>query len=78
MPSLLRTSYDSAYLPSIALALSTLKTLKPATRAQLQKDYLVEDDEIRLEVRERVERLHEGVRGLEGQEDEFDNTSSDD
>ena len=43
-------------------------------RAQLHKDYLLEDDELRVEVRERLERLEEGVRGLEGQEDEMDDS----
>ena len=68
MPSLMRTSYDSQYLPTIAASLETLKSLKPSTRAQLHKDYMLEEDELRVEVRERLERLHEGVRGLEGEE----------
>ena len=75
MPSLMRTSYDAQYLPHISQALHCLKTLKPSVRAQLLKDYLLEDDEIRVEVRERLERLEEGVRGLETQEDELDDSS---
>jgi hypothetical protein len=72
LPSLLRTSYDSQYLPTIDHALQTLKTLKPQTRAQLHKDYILEEEELRTEVRERLERLYEGVRGLEGEEEDED------
>ena len=40
-------------------------------RAQLTKDYALEDDELRHEVRERLERLCEGLRMLEeGDDDE--------
>lgn len=47
--------------------------LKPSVRQQLSKDYLLEDDEIRGDVREKLTRLLEGVRMLETGED----TSSD-
>ena len=50
--------------------MQTLKTLKPQTRAQIHKDYVMEEEELRTEVRERLERLYEGVRGLEGEEED--------
>ena len=40
--------------------------MKPAVRAQLSKDYMLEEDEIRGDVREKVTRLCEGIRMLEG------------
>ena len=52
----------------VGASLETLKCLKPSTRAQLHKDYMLEEDELRVEVRERLERLYEGLRGLEGEE----------
>lgn len=70
LPSLTRTCNDSRYLPHVEQALECLKTLKPAVRAQLSKDYALEDDEIRSEVRERLENLSEGLRMLEGEEDD--------
>lgn len=72
MPSLLRTSFDSRYLPVLERSLNDLKQLKPAVRAQLSKDYMIEEEELRGEVRERVDRLCEGVRALEGEEPEED------
>ena len=77
LPTLLRTSYDSQYLPTIDAALQTLKTLKPQTRAQIHKDYVMEEEELRTEVRERLERLYEGVRGLEGEEEDEGEDQSD-
>jgi len=57
--------------------LQTLKTLKPQTRAQIHKDYVMEEEELRTEVRERLERLYEGVRGLEGEEEDEAEDQSD-
>jgi hypothetical protein len=48
--------------------------MKPALRAQLSKDYMLEDDEIRGDVREKLSHLYEGLRMLETAED----SSSDD
>ena len=58
--------------------MQTLKTLKPQTRAQIHKDYVMEEEELRTEVRERLERLNEGVRGLEGEEEDEGEDQSDD
>ena len=57
--------------------MQTLKTLKPQTRAQIHKDYVMEEEELRTEVRERLERLYEGVRGLEGEEEDEGKDQSD-
>ena len=57
--------------------MQTLKTLKPQTRAQIHKDYVMEEEELRTEVRERLERLYEGVRGLEGEEEDDEGDQSD-
>jgi hypothetical protein len=69
MPSLLRTNYDSRYKPHVQRAVEAITTMKPAMRAQLSKDYMLEDDEIRGDVREKLSRLYEGIRMLETEED---------
>ena len=73
LPSLLRSNYDSRYQPHISAAVNAIVQLKPSVRQQLSKDYLLEDDEIRGDVREKLTRLLEGVRMLETGEE----TSSD-
>jgi len=70
MPSLTRTCNDSRYLPHVESSLKCIKTLKPSVRVQLSKDYALEDDEIRSEIREKLERLYEGLRMLEGDEED--------
>jgi hypothetical protein len=70
MPSLMRSSYDSRYLPTVEAAMQAVRGIRPAVRAQLSKDYAVEDDDIRMEVRERLEGLTEGLRMLDGDEDD--------
>ena len=52
--------------------------MKPAVRAQLSKDYMLEEDEIRGDVREKVTRLCEGIRMLEGSGGGGDSESDDD
>ena len=69
MPSLLRTNYDSRYQLHVQSAVEAITTMKPAMRAQLSKDYMLEDDEIRGDVREKLSRLYEGIRMLETEED---------
>ncbi len=69
LPSLLRTNYDSRYQPHVQRAVEAITTMKPAMRAQLSKDYMLEDDEIRGDVREKLSRLYEGIRMLETEED---------
>ncbi len=69
MPSLLRTNYDSRYQPHVQSAVEAITTMKPAMRVQLSKDYMLEDDEIRGDVREKLSRLYEGIRMLETEED---------
>ena len=80
MPSLLRTNYDSRYQPLVQKAVDAITTMKPALRAQLSKDYMLEDDEIRGDVREKLSRLYEGIRMLETEEESDDEgeQSSDD
>jgi hypothetical protein len=70
MPSLMRTCYDSQYLPQLERALNAVRNLKPQLKAQLGKDYAMEEDELRGEVREKLERMCEGLRMLEGDEDD--------
>ena len=51
--------------------------MKPAVRAQLSKDYMLEEDEIKGDVREKVTRLCEGIRMLEGSGSGGDSESED-
>ena len=76
MPSLLRTNYDSRYLPHVGKALDAVKTVKASVRAQLSKDYMLEEDEIRGDVKEKLSRMYEGIRGLEGGMDSSDEDHS--
>lgn len=76
LPSLIKTSYDSRYLPTVNKALNEIRTISPAIKCQLAKDYAVEEDEIRLEVREKLERLSEGLRMLDGDEESDDDGSA--
>lgn len=43
--------------------------MRPQVKAQLYKDYAMEDDELRGNCRERLERMCEGLRMLDGEEE---------
>ena len=53
-------------------AVRAVTEMRPQVRVQISKDYMLEDEEIRGEVRERLERMHEGVRMLESGDSDSD------
>ena len=57
VPTLTRTVYDGyQYFDQAEKALSTLRMIKPQVRNQLVKEQLIEEDDLRGEVRERDQR----------------------
>eukprot|EP00347_Sterkiella_histriomuscorum_P022491 403338293 len=74
VPSLLRTTQDSSYLPAVQFgALDKLRNLKVSLKMQLQKEYYMEDEDIK-EMKERLENTAEQLRGLN---ENYDASSSD-
>ncbi|CDW82252.1 UNKNOWN [Stylonychia lemnae] len=77
-PSLTRLTYDGSYFGHVKKALDSIKYMKMSLKVQLNKDYMMEEEDIR-EAKERLENLAEGLQALNqcGNDSEDDDDDDD-